>query len=103
MPKAILARWKRKIIFSLIYFSYEDKLTYHVYISHQEFENCMGLLLISDENKSYYVYVKDFNRFMFNKTRCKNKKKHVCRYCLQCFGSEKVLAEHKTNCLKIRS
>ena len=77
MPKAILARWKRKIIFSLIYFSYEDKLTYHVYISHQEFDNCMGLLLISDENKSYYVYVKDFNRFMFNKTRCKNKKKNM--------------------------
>ena len=51
VPKTILARWKRKIIFSLIYFSYEDKLTYHVYISHQEFENCMGLLLISDENK----------------------------------------------------
>ena len=33
----------------------------------------------------------------------KIKKKHVCRYCLQCFGSEKVLAEHKTNCLKIKS
>ena len=32
----------------------------------------MELLLISNENKSHYVYIKDFTRFMCNKT--KNKK-----------------------------
>ena len=32
------------------------------------------------------------NIFMCNKTKCKNKK-HFCRYCLQCFSSEKVLTE----------
>ena len=36
---------------------------------------------------------------MCTKTRCKNKK-HFCRYCLQCFSSEKVLTEHKEVCLK---
>ena len=55
--------------------------------------------MISDENKSHYVYIKDFNRFMCNKTKYKNKK-HFCRYCLQCFSSEKVLTEHKEVCLK---
>ena len=39
-------------------------------------------------------------RFMCNKTKNKNKK-HFCRYCLQCFSSEKVLIEHKKVCLKI--
>ena len=34
----------------------------------------MDLLLISHENKSHYVYIKDFNRFMCNKTKNKNKK-----------------------------
>ena len=34
----------------------------------------MDLLVISDENKSHYVYIKDFNRFMCNKTKNKNKK-----------------------------
>ena len=57
----------------------------------------MDLLLISDENKSHYV--KNFNIFMCNKTKCKNKK-HFCRYCLQCFSSKKVLTEHKEVCLK---
>ena len=32
----------------------------------------MNLLLVAYEHKSYYQYIKDFNRFMFNKI--KNKK-----------------------------
>ena len=78
-------------------FCYGNKLTYPVYLSDQEFKNCFDLFMISDENNSHFVYIKDFNRFMCNKTKCKNKK-HFCRYC---FSSEKVLAEHKKVCLKI--
>ena len=59
----------------------------------------MDLLLISDENKSHYVYIKNFNIFICNKTKCKNKK-HFCRYCLQCFRSEKVLTQREEVCLK---
>ena len=33
----------------------------------------MDLLLISDENKSHYVYIKNFNKFMCNKTKNKIK------------------------------
>ena len=33
----------------------------------------MDLLLVIDENKSHYVYIKDFDRFMFHKTKNKNK------------------------------
>ena len=60
----------------------------------------MDLLLITDENKSHYVYTKDFNRFMDNKTKSNNKK-HFRKYCLQCFCSERVLIEHKKGCLVI--
>ena len=35
-----------------------------------------------------------------NNTRCKNKK-YFCKYCLQCFSSKTVFAEHKETCLKI--
>ena len=56
--------------------------------------------MITNENKSHYVYIKDFNRFMCNKTKNKNKK-HFCKYCLQCFSSERVLVEHKETCFKI--
>ena len=60
----------------------------------------MDLLLISNENKSCYVYIKDFKRFMCNKTKNQNKK-YFCKCCLQCFSSEKVLIEHKENYLMI--
>ena len=55
-------------------YSYENKLTFPIYISDQKFENSMGLLLVIDENKSDYMYIKDFDRFMFHKTKNKNKK-----------------------------
>ena len=55
-------------------FCYENKLTFPIYVSDQKFENLMDLLLVIDENKSHYVYIKDFDRFMFHKTKNKNKK-----------------------------
>ena len=60
----------------------------------------MDLLLIFLENKSHYVYIKDFNRFMFSKSKKKNKK-YFRRYCLQYFSSESILVKHKENCLII--
>ena len=79
-------------------FCYENNLTYPVYVSDQEFKNCMDLLLISDENKSHYVYIKDLNRFMCNKTK---NTKYFCKCCLQCFSSKEVLIKHKQNYLII--
>ena len=55
-------------------YRYENKLTFPVYISDQKLENTIDLLLVTNENKSHYVYIKNFNRFMFNKTKNKNKK-----------------------------
>ena len=81
-------------------FYYEDDLVYPVYVSNKKFKNCMVLLMITEENESHCVYIKDFNRFMCNKTK-NDIKKHFCRYCLQCFSNKKVLNEHKENCLKI--
>ena len=61
----------------------------------------MDLLLLIDDNKSHYVYIiEEFNRFMFHKTKNKNKK-WFCKSCLQRFSSESVLVKHKENCLSI--
>ena len=70
------------------------------YISDQKFQNSMDLLLATDGDKSHYVYIKDFDRFMFNKTKNKNKK-YFFKSCLQCCSSENVLKEHKEDCLII--
>ena len=57
------------------------------------------MLLINDD-QSHYVYIKDFNTFMFHKTKNKNKK-WFCKSCLQFFSNEKVLIKHKEDCLSI--
>ena len=56
--------------------------------------------MIKNENKSHYLYINNFNRFMSNKAACQNEN-HFCKYCLQCFSSEWILAEHKETYLKI--
>ena len=80
-------------------FGYENKLVFPVYISDQKFKSSTDLLLLINDDKSHYVYIKDFNKFMFHKTKNKNKK-WFCKSCLQCYSSENVLIKHK-DCLSI--
>ena len=58
---------------SINVFYYENKLVFPIYASHQKFKNSIDLLLLIKENKSHYEYIKDFDRFMFHKTKNKNK------------------------------
>ena len=55
-------------------FCYENGLIFPIYVSEEIFENLMDFLLAFNEDKSHYVYIKDSNRFMFHKTKNKNKK-----------------------------
>ena len=81
-------------------FGYEDGQPYPLFISKEKFEDHMEILLLSENENKHFVLIKDFNRFMFNKTKYKNKK-HFCMHCLQCFSSENVLDEHRKNCIVI--
>ena len=85
---------------SINVFGYENELVFPIYVSDQKFEKSMDLLILINDDKSHYVYIKDFNKFMFHKTKNKNKKS-FCRSCLECFSSENVLIKHKEDCLSI--
>ena len=81
-------------------FGYENGLVFPIYISEQNFEDYMDFLLLIDDDKSHYVYIKDFNIFMFHKTKNKNKK-WFYKSCLQCFSKENVLTKHKEDRLSV--
>ena len=63
---------KSKIFINV--FCYENTLSYPILISDQKFKSSMDLLIISDKIQSHYVYIKDFYKLMFNKTKNKKKK-----------------------------
>ena len=79
-------------------FGYEEKQPFPIYISREKYENPFNLLLITEDEKNHYVLIKDFNRFMYNQTKHKEKK-HFCMYCLQCFTTEIILKNHSELCM----
>ena len=81
-------------------FGYEEKQPYPIYISKEKYEDHMELLLITKDENKHYVLIKDFNKFMRNQTK-HNEKKHFCMHFLQCFSSERVLNNHKDNCIQV--
>ena len=50
----------------------ENEMVFPIYVSDKKIEDYMDLLLLIDDYKSHYVYIKDFNAFMFHKTKNKN-------------------------------
>ena len=87
-------------------FGYKNRLVFPIYTSDQKVKDSMelhsmDLLLLINNNKSHYVYIKDFGRFMFHKTKQKTNKKWFFKSCLQYFSNENVLIKHKENCLSI--
>ena len=61
-------------------FSYEEKQAFPIYVSKEKFEDKMNLLLITEDENKHYVLMKDFNRFMYHKTKHQHRK-HFCMYC----------------------
>lgn len=81
-------------------FGYEDKQPFPICVSKAKNEDHMDLLLITENENMHYVLFQDFNKFLFKQTKQKETK-HFCRYCLQCFSSERVLTDHQENCITI--
>ena len=82
-------------------FGYEKGQPFPIHISKEKFEDQMKLLLITKDEKKHYVLIKkNFNTFMYNQSKHKDKK-HFCMYCQQCFSSESILVKHTNNCSAI--
>ena len=64
-------------------FGYENKV-FPLYVSKKLNEQVLNVLLISNEEKSQYVFIKDFNRLLYSEVKTKNDhKKHCCMLRLQ--------------------
>ena len=82
-------------------FGYENKV-FPLYVSKTLNEQVLNVLLISNDGKSHYVYIKDFNRLMYSEVKTKNvPKKHFCMSCLQNFTTIEILNNYRERCLLI--
>ena len=80
-------------------FGYENRV-FPLCVSKKSNEQVLNVLSISNEEKSHYVYIKDFNRLMYSRTKHKEKK-HFCMSFLQNFTTKEILNNHKERCLII--
>ena len=67
-------------------FGYQDKV-YPLHVSKKSYTQVLNLLLITQDDKSHHVFIKDFNKLMYSNTKCKDKKRY-CMHCLQVFTTE---------------
>ena len=64
----------------------------------KSYDEMLNLLLITEKDKFHCVFIKDFNRLMFSKTKHKDAK-HFCMSCLQNFSTKNILNNHRKQCL----
>ena len=82
-------------------FDVDDKQSIYILsISMKICDRTCNLLLIENDNKNHYVWIKDFNKLMNTQSKHKHKL-FFCYYCLQHFTSENTLKNHSEVCLKI--
>ena len=79
----------KKIAPNLNYSNIVFPLDINDYISKNSYNQKLNLILITKKDKSHYVFIKDFNRLMFSKTKQKDKK-HFCMSCLQNFSTKEI-------------
>ena len=80
-------------------FGYENK-AFPLYVSKKSNEQVLNVLLISSEQNSHCVFIKNFNRLMYSKIKHRDRK-HFCMPCLQNFSSREILNNHRERCLLI--
>ena len=80
--------------------SYCNKEIFPIYSSQERNKDELNLLLLTKTEGCHYILIKDFDTFMHNITKHSGKK-YFCMFCLQHFSSERILTDHKENCIII--
>ena len=80
-------------------FGYEE-LVYPLRVSEHNYkcESTVNLLLISDDTKQHYCWIKDISKLLSLPTSKHGHVRHVCLSGLNTFNSEKSLASHHDYC-----
>ena len=97
--KDLLKFEKQNPRLSVNVFGLDDDKVFPLQITERkDAEHHVNLLMISDDEKSHYVWIKNFSRLVSSQTSKHKEKKWYCYHCLQGFGRKDLLDKHNALC-----
>ena len=97
--KDLLKFEKQNPRLSVNVFGLDDDKVFPLQITERkDAEHHVNLLMISDDEKSHYVWIKNFSRLVSSQTSKHKEKKWYCYHCLQRFGRKDLLDKHNALC-----
>ena len=85
---------------SINLYSHSESDIYPIRITKSTASKHIDLLVTTNSKTNHYVWIKDFNKLCYNKTKCKNKK-FFCKHCIEHFTNESILQKHMKDCMDL--
>ena len=89
-------KFEKQNTISVNVFGFKDEY-YPLYISPEQKEIHVNLLLIYDNEKSHYCLIKNLDKMLSSRTKY-NRRTYYCTYCLHGFSEEGPLLKHEPMC-----
>ena len=85
---------------SINLYSHSKSDIYPIRITESTASKHVDLLVTTNSKTNHYVWIRDFNKLCYKKTKCKNKK-FFCKYCIEHFTNESILQKHMKDCMDL--
>jgi hypothetical protein len=92
-----IPKFEKQNEISVNVFGYEKSEVFPIHITRNRYDRHVNPLMISDHKKSYFCWIKDLNRLLYDQTTNKIRY-HYCSYCLHGFTKERLLSDHIHYC-----
>ena len=92
-----IPKFEKQNDISINVFGYEKGDVFPIHITKNRYEKLVNLLVISDDKKSHYCWIKDLNRLLFDQ-KSNGHRHFYCKYCLHGFTKERLLKDHESYC-----
>lgn len=94
---ADISKFEQQNKLSVNVFGYEKRDIFPIHITKHRFEQHVNLLMISDQKKYHYCWIKDLNRLLADQ-HSHHSRYYYCPYCLHGFTKERLLVDHEPYC-----
>ena len=99
-PLTQITRFEKQNPYSIDVFGWNGASVYPLRISEHENEQCINLLLLSNNENQHYCWVKNMSALTASQMNKHKGKRYFCMYCCNSLPTEKSLQKHIEYCSK---